>query len=78
LDNSTIDNFSAPGSKSEDSDDNDGPHASDLAEAMAGAVDPIAMSSSSPGIHKVDEADLQAPENAKELNINDSMSQIYC
>ena len=62
----------------EDSDDNDDPHASELAEVMAGAVDLIVMSSSSPGIHQVDEADLQAPENAEELSINDSMSQFYC
>jgi len=71
-------NFSAPGSKSEDSDDNEDPLASDLAEAPAGAVDLIVMSSSSPGNHQVDEADSQAPENAEELNINNGMSQFYC
>jgi hypothetical protein len=32
-----------------------------LPVTITSAVDPIAMSSSSPGIHQVDEADLQAP-----------------
>ena len=76
LDDSTVNNFSASESKSEDSDDNEDPYASD-SEATAG-VDPIAMPSSSSGIHQADEADSEAPEDAEELNINDGMSQFYC
>jgi len=54
LDSSAVDNFSASESESGDSDNED-PHASD-SEATAGAVEPIGMSSSSSGIHQVDEA----------------------
>lgn len=74
MDDSAVNNFSASESKSGDSDGNEDPYASD-SEATAGAVDPIAMSSSSSGIHQIDEAGLDAPENAEELNINDGMSQ---
>ncbi|EDR03916.1 uncharacterized protein LACBIDRAFT_331070 [Laccaria bicolor S238N-H82] len=70
LDDSAIDNFSASESKSEGSDDNEDPIASD-SEAMAGAVDPIAMSD----IQQVDEVDLEAPENAEELNVDDETLQ---
>ena len=34
--------------------------------------------SSGSGIHQVDEAVAQAPEDDEELDVNDGMSQFYC
>jgi hypothetical protein len=64
---------SLPQSESGDPDDNEDPHASD-SEATASVGDLIGMSSSSSGIHQVEEAVLEAPENAEDLDINDGMS----
>ena len=76
VDDSAINNFSTSESEPEESDNNDNACASD-SEAMAGAVDSMGVSSGS-GIHQVDEAVAQAPQDDEELDINDSMSQFYC
>ena len=76
VDDGTVNNLSISESEPEESNNNDNARASD-SEAMAGAVDLMGVSSDS-GIHQVDEAVAQAPQDDKELDINDSMSQFHC